>query len=96
MPGGQQRLPSPALSMPAGGTIAVKLDDPSGTATVEPFFEIRLTIDEIQDEDQNPIPLKMMMDQRIVARFNLPKKPLAVQWWRALTQLIQRRFQVQL
>ena len=32
--------------------------------------------------------------QRVIVRFEAPAKPLAVQWWRSLKQLLQRRFKM--
>ncbi len=36
--------------------------------------------------------VKLMTGQRVVVRLSLPAKPLGAQWWRALLQLVQRRF----
>ncbi len=85
LPAGQERLPSAALGYFAGGEVAVAADDAGGTRAIEPFFEVRIAPD-------RSVPL--MSGQRIVARFDMGKKPLALQWWRSLSQLLQRRFRI--
>ncbi len=84
---GSENLPSPALSSRAGGTVPVKPDDREGRTAAEPYFEIRIAPD-----DANTAPLHV--GQRVIVRFNLPERPLVVQWWRSLRQLLQQRFQV--
>ncbi len=88
-PGGHQQLPSPALSYLAGGSVALDPEDPQGGRTAEPFFEVRIRLE--SDAAEQVLP-----GQRVVARFDLPKKPLIAQWWRMLRQLVQRRFRVQM
>ena len=84
----QTRLPSPALGRLAGGSLEVKADDPEGVKTAEPFFEVR-----IEPDDNAELPT-LLTGQRVVVRFHLPAKPLAFQWYRAVRQLVQRRFQI--
>jgi len=88
LPAGQEQLPSAALGYIAGGTLATKMDDP--TQTTEPYFEVRIKphVDEAATA--------LQIGQRVVVRFTLPPKPLAVQWWRSLRQLLQQRFAVQM
>ncbi len=43
-----------------------------------------------------PMPelIALKSGQRVMVRFEAPAKPLAVQWWRSLKQLLQRRFKM--
>ncbi len=82
---GQERLPSAALGYAAGGPVQTDMADRSGTKAVRRFFEVR--IHPPQDSD---IPLRS--GQRVVVRIEAPAKPLIIQWWRKLLQLIQRRY----
>jgi len=86
-PAGQDRLPSPALGFAAGGSMEVDAEDREGTQTAERFFEIEVapTADGAA---------RLLPGQRVVVRFELARKPLAVQWWRGLLQLVQRRFHI--
>jgi putative peptide zinc metalloprotease protein len=99
---GQQRLPSAALGLHAGGQLAVEPDDQAGGArtgepgeqtgkaqyrAVEPFFEVQITPSARAADC--PLP-----GQRVVARFSLPARPLVFQGWDALLQLLQRRFKI--
>ncbi len=86
-PAGQKELPSPALGFAAGGSVRTATDDRQGTEAAERFFEIRIR----PQEEPN---VKLLSGQRVIVRFELPSKPLVVQWWRSLLQLIQRRFHV--
>ncbi|MAE60281.1 MAG: hypothetical protein CMJ49_02875 [Planctomycetaceae bacterium] len=84
----QTHLPSPALGRLAGGSIDIDPEDTQGIKTAEPFFEVRL----VPDAEGRLPPLHA--GQRVVARFHMRAKPLAVQWYRAVRQLVQRRFQI--
>jgi putative peptide zinc metalloprotease protein len=86
-PAGRQQLPSAALGFAAGGSMATDPDDPEGMQTTERFFEVH-----IQPDEQSTVPL--LAGQRVLVRFTLPEKPLAVQWYQRLLQLIQQRFQI--
>ncbi|GAG48976.1 unnamed protein product, partial [marine sediment metagenome] len=79
LPAGVDRLPSPALSFPAGGPIATKPDDPTGTRTAERVFEIQVTPDPSDD-------VRLLAGQRVVIRFETTPKPLLSQAKRALLQ----------
>jgi putative peptide zinc metalloprotease protein len=85
LPAGQENLPSAALGYAAGGTVQTSPQDQHGTKTAEHFFEIRIR----PSEDSG---VRLLSGQRVVVRFDMPEKPLAMQWWRYLLQLIQRRF----
>jgi hypothetical protein len=86
-PAGQEVLPSKALGYAVGGSIPTVMQDPSGVRTAEKFFEIRIR--PTQSET-----VRLLSGQRVVARFQLPSKPLAAQWWRSVRQLFQRRFHI--
>lgn len=83
LPAGQENLPAPSLGILAGGTVEVSAQDPTGRKAAEPFFEVR-----IDPQDQR----SLYIGQRVVVRFDLPNKPLALRWWRSIEQLIQKRF----
>jgi len=87
LPAGRRQLPSPALGFAAGGPIATRPDDESGTETAERVFEIH-----IRPEAAGEV--RLLVGQRVVVRFTTPSKPLLVQGWRALLQTLQRRFQI--
>jgi len=87
MPAGRRRLPSAALGYSAGGPIPIDPKDPKGVAAAERFFEVLVAPDEESG-------VRLFPEQRVVARFTLPDEPLALQWWRSLMQLLQRRFRI--
>ncbi len=84
---GKRDLPSAALGYLGGGTLAVTGEDQSGTRTAEAFFEVVI--------DPTESPAELYSGQRVVVRFDLPKRPLLAQWIHGLRQLIQRRFEVE-
>ncbi len=90
-PDASTQLPSPALGYPAGGPIAVQAGDQNGTAATEPFWEIEIEPD---SQSMSEMDIAMLLDQRVVVRFDLPEKPLAEQWLLKLRQVIQRRFNI--
>jgi putative peptide zinc metalloprotease protein len=87
LPAGQEQLPSQALGYAAGGSMATSPGDTHGMKAAERFFEIRISPD--RDSD-----VRLLSGQRVVVRFQKPPKPLAVQLWRSLLQLVQRRFHI--
>jgi putative peptide zinc metalloprotease protein len=87
LPAGQRQLPSPALGYPAGGNIAVKADDRSGTQSAERVFEIRILPDPSAC-------VRLLTGQRVVVQFSSSPKPYLSQLWRAVLQLLQRRFHI--
>ena len=68
----------------------VTFDDPSGTRTPEQFFEVH--IGDLTDEEGHRPPI--FTRQRVVVRFKVGRRPLAVQWWHQVRQLVQRRFHI--
>jgi hypothetical protein len=87
LPAGQKNLPSPALGYPAGGSIAVTADDRSGTKAAERVFEIRI----IPDTSDT---VQLLAGQRVMVRFDASHKPYLMQLWRAILQMLQRRFHI--
>ena len=87
IPAGHDRLPSAALGYAAGGSTRIDLEDPTGRQAAEPFFEI-LVIPSI------PETVTLRPGQTMALRFETSPKPLLMQGWRTLQQLLQRRFQV--
>ena len=86
-PAGQEVLPSEALGYAVGGSMPTLTQDPRGTRAAEKFFEIRI----------RPAPdsqVRLLSGQRVIARIQMPSKPLAAQWWRSIRQLFQRRFHI--
>ena len=87
LPAGQQELPSAALGYAAGGATATAPDDPRGRRAAERFFEIR-----VRPEAAGPV--RLLSGQRVIVRFDLRPRPLALQVWRSLLQVIQKRFHI--
>ncbi|MCE5278440.1 MAG: PqqD family peptide modification chaperone [Planctomycetaceae bacterium] len=86
----QENLPSAALGYAAGGSVQTKTDDRQGMTAAQAFFELRIVPDAAGDAQA----LRLLPRQRVVARIDLPAKPLAVQWWHELTQVVQKRFRI--
>jgi putative peptide zinc metalloprotease protein len=87
IPAGRTRLPSAALGYGAGGATQTTAEDPEGRQTSEPFFEI-VVVPELSAAH------RLRPGQTMILRFESTSRPLIVQFWRALRQLFQRRFQV--
>ncbi|UCC96381.1 MAG: hypothetical protein JSW66_11100 [Phycisphaerales bacterium] len=87
LPAGQEVLPSEALGYAVGGSMPTLLQDPRGLRTAEKFFEIRI-------KPAPDSPVRLLSGQRVLARIQMPAKPIAVQWWQSLRQLFQRRFHI--
>ncbi|MFP4053511.1 MAG: PqqD family peptide modification chaperone [Phycisphaerae bacterium] len=83
-PAGTDRLPSPAMSYLAGGSFETDPSDKEGTRTLERFFRLM-----IRPDDAN-VPL--LPGQVVVVRVTAPPKPLAVQVYRKVLQLVQKKF----
>lgn len=86
-PAGQEVLPSEALGYAVGGSMPTLSQDPRGITAAEKFFEIRIR----PNPDSS---VRLLSGQRVVARIQMPSKPLAAQWWRSVRQLFQRRFHI--
>lgn len=86
-PAGQEVLPSEALGYAVGGSMPTLSQDPRGITAAEQFFEIRIR----PNPDSS---VRLLSGQRVIARIQMPSKPLAAQWWRSVRQLFQRRFHI--
>lgn len=85
VPGGQLRLPSPALGWMGGGDVPVRPSHPD--EATEPFFEVHATL--------VPVPrVALLQGCSGAIRFALPSEPLLPRWWRRLRQLLQKRYQL--
>ena len=80
-------LPSQSLGYKGGGSTPIDTEDQKGVKAAEKFFEIRIL-------PQNDAQELLFPGQRVIARIQLPVKPLALQWWNALRQLFQRRYHI--
>jgi putative peptide zinc metalloprotease protein len=87
LPAGLEILPSQALGYAVGGSTPTQTGDERGIKAAENFFEVRLR------PEKNP-PVRLLSGQRVVARIELPPRPLAAQWWTSIRQLFQRRFRI--
>jgi putative peptide zinc metalloprotease protein len=87
LPGDQRRLPTAALGWQGGGVIAVEQDDQSATTTTEPFFEVAADL-----PATTAVALRHLRGGQ--AKFSMEARPLALQWWRSLRQLLQKRYQL--
>ena len=89
LPAGTNQMFSQAQSFRAGGAMQTAADDPKGMKSAEKFFEIRVSPD--QDAARA---VRLLDGQRVVIRFELESKPLMVQWWHSVLQLVQQRFHI--
>lgn len=84
-PAGAERLPSPALGFTGGGAVATDPNERGGDKAVEPFFEVRIKLDQTAG---------LLPGQRVVARFRLADRSLLMLAWREISQILQERFRV--
>ena len=87
IPGDQRRLPTPALGWTGGGEIKVEDEQHDVATTTEPFFEVVAEL-------PNTTEVSLLHLRGGVARFVLAPRPLALQWWRSLRQLLKKRYQI--
>ena len=87
LPAGQQQLPSASLGYAAGGSMAVSAEDPKGLQAAERFFEVHVA------PEETPA-VRLLAGQRVMVRLRMPSRPLAVQGWHTLLQLVQKRFHI--
>jgi putative peptide zinc metalloprotease protein len=91
VPHSQSTLPSAALSPGAGGAVAVKTTDSSGTQAVEPFFLLRAELQGEIDQTSNAV---VRHGRAGWIKIRLTPRPLAWQAWRGMTQFFQRRYKL--
>lgn len=85
VPGGNEELPSKALSTEGGGTVPIDPRDPKGTKTMQRVFQLELELD---------APAAALYGGRVHVRFDHVPEPLAQQWYRSLRRLFLTRFNV--
>jgi putative peptide zinc metalloprotease protein len=86
VPGATNRLPSPALGTNGGGRVAVDPADPEGLQTLEPVFQLDLSL--VQSRSIREI------GGRAHVRFDHGSEPLAAQAYRGLRRLFLRELGV--
>ena len=86
LPAGSDDLPSAALASGAGGSVQTDPEDRRGVKAARPFFEI--VIAPAADARER---LKLLPDQRVMVRLEMPPKPLAMQVWRKVQQVLSRK-----
>ncbi|MBN1555750.1 MAG: PqqD family peptide modification chaperone [Phycisphaerae bacterium] len=84
---GTKDLPSAALGYMAGGSVQTETQDNKGTKATERQFEFDIAPDPDTD-------VRLLAGQRLVVRFTLPDRPLLVQWYIKLRQLVMKRFSI--
>jgi putative peptide zinc metalloprotease protein len=82
-PGGSMQLPSVALGVTGGGSVAVKATDGDGLATTEKVFRVDLALPESHKVSG--------LGERVYIRFDHGKQSLAHQWLRSARQLLLSR-----
>jgi putative peptide zinc metalloprotease protein len=85
VPGGNEELPSKALSTEGGGTVPIDPRDPKGTRTMQRVFQLELELD---------APATPRYGGRVYVRFDHVPEPLGTQWYRGLRRLFLTRFNV--
>lgn len=85
IPADRDQLPAPALGWRSGGTVPVRSDDAEGTRAAEPFFEVRARL-------SAPADAVVLHGRSGWLRYSLPPEPLFSQLYRALRQLLQKRY----
>jgi len=86
VPGASDRLPSPALGATGGGRLAVDPADADGVRTLEPVFQLDLTLPVGAGPGR--------IGERVHVRFDHGSETAATQAWRALRGLFLRRLGV--
>ncbi len=88
IPAGQERLVHPSLSYFGGGTVQTRTDDQTGTLAKSKQFLVEVT------PQAEGVSWRGLPGERARLRFELPAKPLLVQWADRLAKLIQGRVQL--
>jgi putative peptide zinc metalloprotease protein len=81
------RLPSVALGWLGGGDIAVNTSEPSGATAKESFFLLQTELPHAALQD-----LTVLHGLTGTLRIQTPAQPLATQAYRAINQLLQKRY----
>jgi putative peptide zinc metalloprotease protein len=104
IPSQRESLPSAALGLAGGGTVAVANHQPGrdrklpGPGMVEAeggnATHATESIFEIRAHLQPASDIKLVHGQRVIARMTLEPAPLGSQWWRMLWQTFQRTYKL--
>jgi putative peptide zinc metalloprotease protein len=79
VPGGEEQLPSIALSAEGGGEIATDPRETKGPKALQRMFQFDVEIEDINLVDR--------FGQRVYVRFEHQMTPLSVQWYRSIRRL---------
>ncbi len=86
VPAASDRLPSPVLGTPGGGSIPVNPEDPQGLQTLKKTFQFEFRL---------AIPKESIrVGERVYALFDHGYEPIALQLFRSVRQLFLSRFHV--
>jgi putative peptide zinc metalloprotease protein len=86
VPAGEEYLPSRALALEGGGSIATDPRDSKGPKTLERTFQFDVALSDI--------PQPAVFGERVYVRFDHDMEPLAHQWYRGIRLLFLSRFGV--
>lgn len=86
VPGGEELLPSRALSVEGGGEIATDPRDTKGPKAMQRMFQFDIALD-----SEEPV---TEFGQRVYVRFEHSDEPLSLQWYRSVRLLFLSRFGV--
>jgi putative peptide zinc metalloprotease protein len=87
VPGETHLLPADVLGWAGGGSLATDNTDSSGLRTLDPFYELLLTLPVSTEVD-----FRHHSTGRV--RFTFKAEPLLTQWTRKLRQLLQKRYRL--
>ena len=91
VPAASNQLPSRALGSMGGGGFAISPDDPDGLRALEKVFQFDIVI---ENSDLQNLSEQIFVGERVYAKFNHGKKPLAQHFYRSLRQLFLSKFDV--
>jgi putative peptide zinc metalloprotease protein len=86
IPAADLYLPSAALGTAGGGSIPVDPGDPEGLRALENLFQLDISLPQEIKEPH--------IGSRVYVRFEHGRKPLVMQWYRSLRQLLLGKFYV--
>lgn len=88
LPYQRHTLQTAALGWSGGGSVPVKPDDPDAVATIDPYYEVLATIDQV------PEGVQVLPGMTGWLRVPITPTPLLQRWAKAWQQLVQKRYQV--
>lgn len=87
LPYQRRTLQTSALGWSGGGTVPVKQDDPEGVKTLEPYYEVLATVGTAAQ------PAHLIHGVTGWLRVPIQSRPLLIRWYKAIRQLVQKRYQ---